>query len=259
VASRFVENAFRRITKKPILRVALPVTEFSDIGLTRSDFGLDDGRFIFLTTFDFHSSLHRKNPFAVIDAFRIAFPRGRKDVQLLIKSSNGRRYPDSLHQLLAAASVDDRIAVRDEVIGRAHVRALQRCADSYVSLHRAEGFGLGLAECMALGKPVIGTGWSGNIDFMTPDNSCLVDYSLVPVGKDEYPHLAGAKWAQANVNHAAAYMRRIVDDPEFAARISRQAHTDIKETLSPERAAARIIERLSEVIAQLPTGAASSV
>ncbi|EQD58089.1 glycosyltransferase, group 1 family protein, partial [mine drainage metagenome] len=90
-----------------------------------------------------------------------------------------------------AAAVDRRIRVRDEVIDRSHVQALQRCADAYISLHRSEGFGLGLAECMRIGKPVIATAWSGNMDFMSDDNSCLVDYRLVPVGEGEYRIMLG--------------------------------------------------------------------
>ena len=204
VASAFVERAFRQVTDKPILRVPVPIGETEDSGLTREQFGLPGDSFIFLNTFDFNSSWHRKNPIAAIRAFRLAFPRAREDVALLIKSSNGHRYPEQLHQLLAAASGDPRILIRDDVIDGRHVHALHRCADAYVSLHRAEGFGLGLAEAMALGKPVIATGWSGNMEFMTTHNSCLVDYRLVPVGDSEYVHAANCEWAEPDVGHAAS-------------------------------------------------------
>lgn len=248
VASAFVEQAFRRVTDKPILRVSMPISDVADSGLTREHFGLAADKFVFLNTFDFNSWWRRKNPLAVIDAFRMAFPLGRNDVQLLVKSSNGHRQPESLHQLLAAASGDPRILVRDEVIDRSHVRALQRCADAYVSLHRAEGFGLGLAECMSLGKPVIGTGWSGNLDFMTHENSCLVDYRLIPVGEGEYPHAIGAHWAEADIEHAATFMRRVVDEPSFAKKIGTQAAEDIREKFSPAVASKKLIERLNQLV-----------
>lgn len=247
VSSTFVERAFRRATDKPILRVPLPISGVSDSGLKRKDFGLSPDAFVFLSTFDFNSSLARKNPFAVIEAFRKAFPQSRTDVQLLLKSSNGHRYPHQLFKLLDAAASDNRIIVRDEVIQRGHVGALQRCADAYISLHRAEGFGLGLAECMSIGKPVVGTAWSGNLDFMTPANSCLVGYRLVPVGKDEYPHPAGARWAEPDVEKAATHMRRLVDEPLFARQIGEQAAVDIQSTLSSRQAARTIIERLSQL------------
>lgn len=247
VASTFVEQAFRRVTDKPILRVPIPISDVADSGLAREHFGLATDRFVFLNTFDFNSSWHRKNPLAVIEAFRLAFPAERRDVQLLIKSSNGHRDPESVARLLAAAAGDPRILVRDGVLDRSHMRALQRCADAYVSLHRAEGFGLGLAECMSLGKPVIGTGWSGNLDFMTADNSCLVDYRLVPVASGEYPHSSGSSWAQADISHAAIMMKRLADMPAFATRIGARAARDIGDVLSPAFAAHKIIERLNSL------------
>ena len=244
VSTSFIETAVQHVTEKPVWRAPLPVSEGYDSGLARADFGLDDYSFVFLNSFDFNSYLARKNPQAVIEAFRLAFADGRTDVRLLIKSSNGHRHPEDLQDLLAAAAGDPRIMVRDEVIGRGDVEALQRCVDAYVSLHRAEGFGLGLAECMRLGKPVIATAWSGNVDFMTADNSCLVDYRLVPVSEGEYVHHAGQRWAEASVEHAAAQMRRLVEDQQFAKRIGAQAARDIRDRLSPHVSAQRIIERV---------------
>lgn len=251
VASAFIESAFRRYTDKPVFRVPLPVNARGDSGLLRSDFGLAPDKFVFMNTFDYNSSIARKNPFAVIDAFKKAFPQGRDDVQLLLKSSNGNRYPEKFHRLLSAIGGESRIMVRDEVIDRNHVHALQRCIDAYVSLHRAEGFGLGLAECMAMGKPVIATGWSGNLDFMTTANSCLVDYTLVPVEQGDYPHAEGARWAEPNVDQAAAFMRRLVDEPEYASRVGATAATDVSRMLCPQRAAQLLIQRLNQLSMRL--------
>jgi glycosyltransferase involved in cell wall biosynthesis len=249
VATAFVERAFRRVTDKPILRVPLPLCPVPDSGLGREDFGLAPDRLVFLVTFDFNSWIHRKNPFAAVEAFQRAFPPERDDVQLLLKSSNGYRHPDNFLSLLALGQRDPRIVIRDEVIDRAHVHALQRCADIYVSLHRAEGFGLGLAESMALGKPVIGTAWSGNLEFMNADNSCLVDYAMVPVGDGEYPHPPGAKWAQADVEHAAMHMRRLADDHPYAVALGQRAREDVLRTLSPRSAADAIAARLRDISA----------
>ncbi|UUE99429.1 glycosyltransferase family 4 protein [Xanthomonas hortorum pv. pelargonii] len=246
VASQFIENAFRRITDKPIMRLPLPLSDCRDSGLQRHDFGLEVDKFVFLFTFDFHSFVTRKNPQAVVHAFQQAFPRDRDDVRLVLKSSNGHMYLEQMRELLTLVVGDSRILLRDEVIDKMHVRALQRCCDVYVSLHRAEGFGLGLAECMSLGKPVIATGWSGNMEFMTESNSCLVEYDLVSVA-GQYPDSNGARWAEPRIESAADAMRRLADDPERARALGMAARDDIRLRLSPERAARHLLARVAEV------------
>ena len=247
VASSFVEKAFRAFTDKPIHRVPLPLGELRDSGLSRRDFDLPEEGFVFLTSFDFNSGLDRKNPLAVIEAFKLAFPVDRQDVTLLVKSSNGHRYPEQFAQLVDAVALDPRILVRDDIIDRPHVRALQRCADAYVSLHRAEGFGLGLAECMWIGKPVIATNWSGNIDFMDSTNSCPVGSQLIPVEYGQYPHADGQRWAAPDITQAARHMARLVDDREFASKIGSKAAADVRATLSAEATARQLINRLETI------------
>ena len=259
-ASSFIEEAFRRVTRKPMFRLPIPLGETQDSGLERPDFALRDGTFVFLTTFDFNSSIERKNPFAVVEAFREAFPLGREDVQLLIKSSNGHRYPEMFLRLLRQAAEDPRIVVRDEILESRHLHALHRCVDAYVSLHRAEGFGLGLAECMRLGKPVIATGWSGNLDFMSDDDSCLVGYELRSVEEGQYPFWQGQRWAEPDISHAAARMRRLADDPAFAARIGERASARIRDTLSPQKIGAHLAGHLDSVrIARAGASAARTI
>jgi glycosyltransferase involved in cell wall biosynthesis len=247
VATGFIERALRRVTQKPIIRVPLPLGPMPDSGLKRADFGLPEEAFVFLTSFDFHSWIDRKNPYAAIDAFRLAFPRGDENVRLLIKTSNGYCYADKLKFLMESASVDPRVLVRDDIIDRAHFNALQRCSDAYVSLHRAEGFGLGLAECMAMGKPVIATAWSGNMEFMDSDTACLVDYHLVEVAGGEYPHPPGAVWAQASVADAAVAMQRLVGDIAWAKALGERARQAALAELSPSLAAHRLCARLAQV------------
>jgi glycosyltransferase involved in cell wall biosynthesis len=203
--------------------------------------------FVVLVTFDFNSWLDRKNPFAVIEAFTRAFPPGREDVQLLVKSSNGYRHPEPFLRLLKAVADDPRIVVRDEVIDRHHIQALQRCSDAYVSLHRAEGFGLGLAESMRLGKPVVATAWSGNVDFMNEGNSLLVEYDLVPLKAGQYSHTQGQRWAEASIEQAATCMRLLVDEVGLAERIGKRARKDICEKLSPQTVADSLINRLTAI------------
>ncbi|QWF19878.1 glycosyltransferase family 4 protein [Lysobacter capsici] len=250
VATDFVAEAFRAITDKPVTKVGFPLFEIEYSQLQRADFGMPANAFSFLCTFDFNSSIERKNPLAVIRAFRQAFAEDRRDVFLMVKSSNGHRNPAALRQLLEAIGGDTRIALKDDIIDTRHLRALQRCSDAYVSLHRAEGLGLGMAESMKLGKPVIATGWSGNMEFMTEENSLLVDSRLIAVKPGEYPLAEGLQWAEPDIAHAASLMRRVADDKALAERIGRRAMADVSRTLSPDRTARSLTDRLSGLSAK---------
>lgn len=247
VSTSFVEEAFKRATDKPVIRIPHPIVPQPGAALPRSSFGLDSDAFVFLCSFDFNSSIHRKNPWAVLAAFRAAFDGAPDNVQLMMKCSNGFRYPQLLRELLKQAAGDRRILVRDQVLDDDQLHALQETADAYVSLHRAEGLGLGLAESMARGKPVIATAWSGNLDFMNDGNSCMVPFRKTPIGAGEYPFVDGGMWAEADVPAAAAWMVRLVREPGLAQRIGAQARRDILETMSLQAASTAMQARLQSL------------
>jgi FkbM family methyltransferase len=138
------------------------------------------------------------------------------------------------------------------------VAALFQRADSYVSLHRAEGYGLTLAESMALGKPVIATAYSGTLEVTTPANAWLIPYRLVPVGDGSAPYPPHSPWAAPDVTSAAAAMRAIVDNPEEAKRRGERAARDIAHLHSPERRAAFVAERIAALDAERPAGVPSA-
>lgn len=244
VATEFVEQAFRRATTKPVIRIPHPIQPVDGPALARSCFDLEEEAFVFLCSFDFNSSIHRKNPVAVIDAFILAFPDPTANVQLLIKTSNGHRHLRHLEQLCQHAAQDRRILVRDQVLSAGEVSALQHAANAYVSLHRAEGLGLGMAESMAIGKPVIATAWSGNLDFMDEQNSCLVPSRLIPVEDGQYPHTAGAQWAEADVAAAAEWMVRLESSPSLCREKGERARHAITQLMSFDAAATAMMARL---------------
>ena len=130
--------------------------------------------------------------------------------------------------------------------------ALIASCDCYVSLHRSEGLGLTMAEAMYLGKPVIATGYSGNLDFMTPANSWLVDHEVVRIGDDADPYPADAVWAEPDLDHAAACMREVAADPVAAATRAQRGADDIRRTHSPAVTGRRIEEILLEVTPPRP-------
>lgn len=232
VPTEFVRAAIAAATTRPVRRLPKAIEFEPSVGLDRAYFGLPPDACIFLFSFDFNSFVARKNPQAAIAAFRQAFAATVPGVRLLVKSINGERHPEALAELQRVAAGDARIEVRDGFLTRAEMYGLLGCADCHVSLHRSEGFGLGLAESMYLGKPVIATGYSGNLDFMDRDNSLLVDYRLVPVAAGAYPHAVGQHWADPDVAQAARHMRRVFEDRAFARQLGAVAAASIRRSHS---------------------------
>jgi hypothetical protein len=131
--------------------------------------------------------------------------------------------------------------------------AMLAASDCYISLHRSEGFGLTPAEAMYLGKPVIATGYSGNLEYMTAENSYLVDYKLRRIGSGNLPYPADGEWADPDTDHAARLMREVVQNPLAAARRGQRAAADIRAGYSPEVAGETMERRLEDVRHRLET------
>lgn len=250
----FVRNAIALATNKPVLRMPMPVEPEAPVGMDRAHFGLAHDDFVFLFSFDFNGFLARKNPEAIIAAFRQAFGNGEQGARLLLKSSNGTRFPDQLAEIRRSAAGDPRIELRDGFLPRNEMSGLENAADCFISLHRAEGFGLGLAESMYFGKPVIGTRYSGNLDFMNDGNSLLVDCRMAFIGNGDYPYWEGQRWADPAVTHAARLMRQVYHDREFARQLGGTAAQSIRRTHSRAVSAAALTARLSEIESGLHLG-----
>jgi glycosyltransferase involved in cell wall biosynthesis len=230
--SRFIKTAFEEVSDVPVVLMPLCVTLPAFQTLPRRTFGLPDNAYVFLYTFDFFSFLDRKNPFAAIRSFKRAFPRSREDVRLVLKIMNGDPGKPLWHLMESLIDGDPRIVIINRTMRRDELLALFETSNCFISLHRSEGFGRGPAEAMYLGKPVIVTNYSGNTDFTLADNSCLVDYRLIPVEAGQYPLHEGQVWADADVDHAAWYMRRLCDDPSFGDSIGARGRAFVKTNFS---------------------------
>ena len=260
VASEYVARILRRATRKPVIRIPHAFDVSLSRRYTRAEFSLPEQSFLFLFTFDFNSFVERKNPFTTIEAFRRAFPGGDERAALVVKCAQGYRFPQQLELLRALAAKDPRIVVVDRLFTRDEMAGLQSVCDAFVSLHRAEGLGLCMAEGMAHGKPVIATGYSGNLDFMRADNSCPVGYTLIPVRPGDYvDYEPGWFWADPNVDQAARYMIRLVEDPEFARGLGQRAAADMRNGYSHGNAGAAIVERLAELSRAEESGVADAL
>jgi glycosyltransferase involved in cell wall biosynthesis len=245
VATSHVRDALVSHTAKPVVHMPIPLLEPESSGRTRASFGLPDN-YLFLFAFDFDSVPMRKNPMGVIAAFMKAFPTPGQ-AGLVLKSVNARRWPEEAEQVRCAVADRPDVILMDEYLSSVDQAALIAETDCFVSLHRAEGLGLSLADAMALGKPVIATRYSGNLDFMDDDNSFLVPfkYTAVPRGTPAYP--AGAPWAEPDITAAARLMRQLVDDPELGRRVGAKARRDIVSKWTLEQTGRRMRGRLKEV------------
>ena len=223
VASDFVLESVAAVAPKPVRKFPLPVVvPAPPSGIARSSLGVPDDRFAFLFVYDFLSTAERKNPVGLVEAYTHAFGPDDGTV-LVLKSINGDKRIGELERVRRAASGRDDVIVLDTYLSSDEHGALVAGCDAYVSLHRSEGFGLDMAKAMGLGKPVIATGYSGNLEFMDDGTGYLVDYDLVPVGPGCEPYPSGSRWAQPSVAHAAELMRRVVDRPDEAAERGRRA------------------------------------
>lgn len=240
--SRFVADALSAVSPVPVVHIPLPVTLPGHPLAARERLGLPEG-FVFLFVYDYNSVFARKNPLGTLEAFVRAFP-APGGPSLVLKSINAEHHPEDHARLVEAAAGHAHVHLLDRFLSPTEKNQLIGSADAYVSLHRSEGFGITMAESMLLGKPVIATDYSGNTDFMSADNSWPVRYELRPIGPGADPYPADGRWAEPDLDHAAACLREVYVDREEAARRGARATADILAGHSHEAVGEAIRARL---------------
>ena len=245
--SRFIQSALSDVSERPTLYMPPALDIDKPTRFDRCYFKLPESQFIFLFVFDFKSCFARKNPLGCIQAFQNAFSNEKEGVGLVIKSMDGEQYPNEFKLLNAAVQSDPRIKIINNTFTPDEIIGLMNVCDVFVSLHRSEGIGLSIAQSMLLCKPVIATNYSGNTDFTRPDNSCLVDYKLIEVKKGEYPYSKGQVWADPNLDQAASYIRRLVEDDTYRNTIAKAGRSYIKTNHNSEAVGKNYSNRLIEL------------
>jgi glycosyltransferase involved in cell wall biosynthesis len=248
VYSRYVAENVSRASPVPVVVVPLPVEAPPAPGRSTLPVPLAEEDFAFLFAFDYFSTLERKNPVGLVEAFTRAFAPG-EGPKLVLKTIHAGFRPEARERLRWTARGRPDVLLVDALLAPDEMAALFARADCYVSLHRSEGFGLTLAESMALGKPVVATAFGGNTDFMTPANSYLVDWSPTAVGPEGEHYPAEGTWAEPSVEHAAALMREVWEDRDGARRRGARAADDVAQTLSAEAVGGIARHRLERIAA----------
>ena len=212
----------------------------------RTRLGLPAGKFLFLTLFDLNSYAERKNPRAVIAAFRLAaLPAA--GAALVIKVQNVAGNEAAFAALQASLTDLPGTVLLTATLSRADIYALEAACDCFVSLHRSEGFGLAVAEAMYLGKPVVATNWSATAEFVDASNGCPVRAPLVTLDRNHGPYGKGSTWADPDPAHAAEHLRRLFADRTLCATLGAAARATIERRFSPAVIGARYRRRLEAI------------
>lgn len=241
--SEFVSDSIRKKTNKPVYTIPYYVTAKADTGkFNRAFFKLPQDRFLFLMMYDARSVRERKNPEGAIRAFQEAFSPEQEDVGLVIKAN----FADAGEMRLLQKQIDgySNIYLINKNMEKLQVNSLIACSDVFVSLHRAEGFGLVLAEAMLNHVPVIATNWSANTEFMDSSVACMVGYHLEKIEKDIPPYKCGNYWAEPDIEEASFYMKRLREDREYYEQIKENACSYIRTKLGINKTKELMKERL---------------
>jgi glycosyltransferase involved in cell wall biosynthesis len=247
VPSTFCQRAVQAMTAKPVIVVPHVVSpsEAQQPGY-REKLQIGGDEVAFLYAFDALSIVERKNPHCLVDAFEAAFS-DRDRVRLVLKVSNADKDPEFSRYLDALVERNARCVALRQTMGPDEFAGLVRASDCYVSPHRAEGFGLSVAEAMSLGVPVIATDYGGTVDFVTEEVGFPLRYRLVEVDRDLGPYAKGAIWSEPSREHLRELLRIVVANPRAAAAKGQQARARMLERYSAAAVGLRIGERLAAI------------
>jgi glycosyltransferase involved in cell wall biosynthesis len=247
VPSEFCREAFQSITKLPVKRMPLVVEGLENrITYPREHFDLPHDAFVFGYSFDVSSYFERKNPLGLVKAFQREFGQSG-DVMLLLQYFNAANDQDNVRALEECIAGAHNIRSINRKMDLNEIASLQAAMDCLVSPHRSEGFGYNMAEAMYLGKPVIATRYSSNLDFMRDDNSYLIDCDLAPIPRSYGPYLRGHVWAEPSIDHLCHLMRTVFEDSEGREEKGRRAAAEIRANYNATVVGRKIADRLEEI------------
>jgi glycosyltransferase involved in cell wall biosynthesis len=240
----------------PIRVIPNVVTQYEGVTADRARFGLPEDGLVVLFSFSAFSSDARKNPWGVVEAFRRAFPPSERGTRahLVIKATDVDAFPVLSRDLSDAIAEVNGTLINGELT-RAEMDSLLASCDIYLSLHRSEGFGMGMAEAMALGKAVVATGYGGNTDFMPPGSAAMVGYDIRSITEQDHRYAeyfghwyrVGHLWAEPKVDQAARWLRRLADSAVLRKTMGAKAIDAVRTLCSSAAVGALMGRRLAEI------------
>lgn len=242
-ASSFCQNSISVKTPIPTILIPHPIVG-NKAEKKRVNYFRENKKFKFLVMANMYSDIERKNVLESLEAFKLAF-QTEENVSLILKISNptvDNGYMKKINQYIKA---DNRIKLFTDFIDRDKINLLFQSVNAYVSLHRAEGFGLTLGEAMYHEIPVITTAYSGNMDFCNSFNSYLVDYDLVRVGENRLRYKKNDLWAQPKLESAIEMFQKVYNDSTDVEQKTKRAKTFIEDNFSVDAVAKKILNRLN--------------
>ena len=213
--------------------------ELAPRGLTREKYNIGKDDFVVFFNFDYASSYYRKNPEGLLRAFAKALG-GEANAKIVLKTMRAKKrkeMSERLRSLSQELGLSTQLITVDDFILQEDLVNLTGACDVYASLHRGEGFGLGIAEAMSLGKAVVVTDYSSTTEFCNKNNALLVPYEIVDVKDwqvDVDAYKSVEQWAEPDIDAAAAALRKLYDDKELREKIGLQAQKFIKDYFSVE-------------------------
>lgn len=244
--SEFTRKTLQKATDVPVKILPYYVSVPYKKHIGRDFFSLPAHQFLFLIMYDINSTEGRKNPQGAINAFKIAFKANNQQVGLVIKVNNGTL--EQICKLKEQLIGYKNIYYITETLNKECTNSLIKCCDVFISLHRAEGFGLVMAEAMLLKTPVIATNWSSNTEFMDMNAACMVNYHIVENPKTEGLYKKGCLWAEPDYVEAAKYMKKLWQNQNYYLEKQNNGKEYIQNILNKEKLINLLKEYIKDII-----------
>ena len=200
----------------------------------RMRFGIKPDDFVVFYNFDIRAD-YRKNPLGTLLAFSAAF----KDIdscKLVLKINGSAACPEKMASITGEANnlgISRQVVVITEYLSQLDLYSLVNACDVYMSLHRGEGFGIGIAEAMQMAKPVVVTAYSAPLEFCNDETSILVPFRLITVDDNRLVSKMGP-CADPDIPAAATALQRLYHDRDYAGTIGNRGREFVNHHFSDE-------------------------